>query len=114
MLLHLQVAVQHTDTYIRNNNNKCYTFLECIRDGFLDQYVKESTRKQAILDWVLCNERGFISNLEVRDPLGKSDHNMVKCFIKMENETVKSETRVLKLRKANFDGMRRALARISW
>lgn len=25
-------------------------FLECIRDGFLDQYVKEPTREQAILD----------------------------------------------------------------
>eukprot|EP00061_Rhincodon_typus_P009369 g32822.t1 len=28
-------------------------FLECMRDGFLDQYVEEPTRERAILDWVL-------------------------------------------------------------
>ena len=89
-------------------------FLECIRNGFLDQYVKEPTREQAILDWVLCNEGGLISNLMMWDPLGKGDDNMVEFFIKMEGDTVKSETQVLNLRKANFDGMRRALARISW
>ena len=39
---------------------------------------------------------------------------MIEFFIKMESDTVKSESRVLNLRKTNFDGMRHALARISW
>ena len=45
-------------------------FLECIQDGFLDQYVEEPSRDLAILDWALCNEKGIIANLAVRDPLG--------------------------------------------
>uniref|UniRef100_UPI00398E5466 uncharacterized protein isoform X1 n=1 Tax=Pristiophorus japonicus TaxID=55135 RepID=UPI00398E5466 len=89
-------------------------FLECIRDGFLDQYVEEPTRGEAILDWVLCNERGLISNLVVRGPLEKSDHNMVEFYIRMENETVNSETMVQNLKKGNFEDMRRELARIDW
>eukprot|EP00061_Rhincodon_typus_P004538 g22837.t1 len=78
-------------------------FLECMRDSLLDQYVEESTREQAILDCVLSNERGLISNIAVRDPSENSDHNMVKFFIKMESDTIKSETRVLNLKKADFD-----------
>eukprot|EP00061_Rhincodon_typus_P009771 g33527.t1 len=59
-------------------------FLDCIPDGLLDQYVEEPTRQQAILDWVLCNEKGIIANLAVRHSLGKSDHNMMEFFIKLE------------------------------
>eukprot|EP00061_Rhincodon_typus_P014084 g40887.t1 len=80
-------------------------FLECIRDGFLDKYVKEPTREQAILDGILCNEKVIIANLAVRDPLGKSDHNMIELFIRMESEVVDSETRVLNLYKGNYEDM---------
>eukprot|EP00061_Rhincodon_typus_P010178 g34263.t1 len=89
-------------------------FLEYIRDGFIDQYVEEPTREQAILDWVLSNEKGIIANLAVRDPLGMSDHNMIEFFIKMENEVVDSETRVLNLNKGNYEYMRCELAFIDW
>eukprot|EP00061_Rhincodon_typus_P008160 g30536.t1 len=81
-------------------------FLECIWDGFLNQYVEEPTRQQAILDWVLCNEKGIIGNLAVQDPLGMNDHNMVEYFIKMESEVVGLETRVLNLNKGNYENMR--------
>uniref|UniRef100_UPI00398EB4CB uncharacterized protein isoform X1 n=1 Tax=Pristiophorus japonicus TaxID=55135 RepID=UPI00398EB4CB len=105
----------HIDWANQTGNNAVEEdFLECIRDGFLDQYVEEPTRELAILDWVMCNEKGLIRNLVVRDPLGKNDHNMVEFFIKMESDTVNSETRVLNLRKGNFDGMRRELASIDW
>ena len=89
-------------------------FLECMRDGFLNQHVEEPTREQAILDWVLSNEEGLVSNLVVRGPLGKSDHNMVEFFIKMESDIVNSETKVLNLKKGNFEGMRHELAKIDW
>ncbi|XP_059801424.1 uncharacterized protein LOC132378494 [Hypanus sabinus] len=85
-----------------------------MRDGFLNQHVKEPTREQAILDWVLSNEEVLVSNLVVRGPLGKSDHNMVEFFIKMESDIVNSETKVLNLKKGNFEGMRRKLAKIDW
>ena len=85
-----------------------------MRDSFLNQHVEEPTREQAILDWVLSNEEGLVSSLIVRAPLGKSGHNMVEFFIRMESDIVNSETRVLYLKKGNFEGMRRELAKIDW
>ena len=85
-------------------------FLECIRDGFLEQYIEEPTREQTILDWVLCNEKGLVGNLVVREPLGTSDHNMVEFFVKMDSDVVDSENRVLNLNKGDYDGMRHELA----
>ena len=76
-------------------------FLECIWDGFLEQYIEEPTREQAILDWVLCNEKGLVGNLVVREPLGTGDHKMVEFFIKVDSDVVDSETRVLNLNKGN-------------
>eukprot|EP00061_Rhincodon_typus_P004375 g22426.t1 len=58
--------------------------LEGIRDGFLDQYVEEPTREQAIFECVPCNEKGITANLAMPDPLGMSDHNMIEFLIKME------------------------------
>eukprot|EP00061_Rhincodon_typus_P002502 g17734.t1 len=89
-------------------------FLECMMDDFLDQYVEEPTREQAVLDWVLYTEKELISNLVVQDPLGKNDHNMVEFFIKLESDKVKYDSNVLNFKKTNFDAMRLALARISW
>eukprot|EP00061_Rhincodon_typus_P002435 g17564.t1 len=89
-------------------------FLEYILDRFLDQYEGEPTREQAILDWVLCNEKGVIANLAVQDPLGMSDHNMIGFFIKLESEIVDSETSVLNHNKGNYEDMRHELALIDW
>ena len=59
-------------------------FIECIRDSFLEQYVMEPMREQAILDLVLCNETGIINDLTVRDSLRRSNHIMVEFKIHME------------------------------
>ena len=69
-----------------------------------------ATREQAILDWVLCNEKGLVGNLVERELLGTSDHNMIEFFVKVDNDDVDSETRVLNLNKGNYDGMRHELA----
>ncbi|XP_055492783.1 uncharacterized protein LOC129697999 [Leucoraja erinacea] len=39
---------------------------------------------------------------------------MVEFFIRMESDIVNSETMVLNLKKGNFEGMRRELAKIDW
>ena len=57
------------------------------------------------MGWVLCNEKGLVGNLVVREPLGMSDRNMAEFFVKMDNHIVDSETRVLNLNKGNCDGL---------
>eukprot|EP00061_Rhincodon_typus_P008902 g31943.t1 len=86
-------------------------FLECIRDGFLDQYVEEPTREQPILDWVLCSEKRIIS-LAVRNPWGISEYDMIAFFIMVESEVVDVETKVLNLNKGNYGDMRQVTNQI--
>lgn len=89
-------------------------FIESIRDGFLEQYVTEPTRGEAILDLVLCNEAGLIKNVIVRDSLGTSDHNMVEFHIQIEGEQVETQARVLSLNKGDYEGMRTELIKVDW
>ncbi|XP_059843783.1 uncharacterized protein LOC132403935 [Hypanus sabinus] len=89
-------------------------FIECIRDGFLEQYVTEPTRGQAVLDLVPCNETELLKNVLVKDPLGMSDHNMVEFHIQLEDERVGSQTSVLSLNKGDYDGMRAELLKMDW
>eukprot|EP00061_Rhincodon_typus_P016327 g44490.t1 len=97
----------HIDWTNQNSHNAVEEkFLQCIWDGFLDQYAEEPIREQAILYRVLCNEKGTIANLAVRDLLGMSNHNMIEFFIKMESEVVDSGIRVLNLNKRKHEDMR--------
>lgn len=50
--------------------------LECIFDDFLLQVVKESTKKCAMLDLILSNKEGLVSNVKLKDSLGCSNHEI--------------------------------------
>ncbi|XP_059806825.1 uncharacterized protein LOC132381440 [Hypanus sabinus] len=89
-------------------------FVECLRDGFLEQLVLEPTREKAILDLVLCNELDLIRDLEVKEPLGDSDHNMICFNLQFEKEKGKSDVSVLQLNKGNYGAMREELAKVQW
>ena len=82
-----------------NESGIDFKFIECIRDSFLFQHVNKPTRacidhEPHILDIVLTNEEGMISNIEHLSPLGKIDHSLLQitfnCYIQQaNNERVK-------------------------
>ena len=64
----------------RNPEDTENKFLEGIQDAYFYQYVTLPTRgrlgnKPSIMDLVLTNEEGMVSDLELWSPLGKSDHS---------------------------------------
>ncbi|XP_072885546.1 uncharacterized protein [Hemitrygon akajei] len=89
-------------------------FVECLRDGFLEQLVVEPNRGWAVLDWVLCNEPEVIREMEVKEPLGGSDDNMIELTVKFEKEKPKSDVSVFQWSKGNYSGMREELAKVDW
>ena len=62
-----------------NENHPAYGLLECIRDFYLFQHIKQPTRfrsgqEPSILDLVLTNEENMVNNIIYSPGLGKSDH----------------------------------------
>ena len=72
-------------------NNYSADFLECLRENFLHQMVESPTRvrnnkEPSTLDLVLVNDNNNIGSIEYLDPVGASDHCVLKfecmCYFK--------------------------------
>ena len=48
-----------------------------VQDNFLTQHVLEPTRATRILDIVLSSQKELVDNVEIKEPLGSSDHNQM-------------------------------------
>eukprot|EP00061_Rhincodon_typus_P003027 g19106.t1 len=72
-------------------------FVQCLRDGFMEQLVVELTSEQAVLDLVMVNEADLIRELKVKEPLGGCDRNMIEFILRFEK--LELDVMVLQLRK---------------
>ena len=84
-----------------SENHMATLFLECIRDTYLFQHVKENTRfreneESSLLDLVLTNEENMINNIQFLPSLGKSDHITLlfdfNCYIESVQSSTKKTT----------------------
>ncbi len=64
------------------------TFLELTLDCFLTQHVHEPRRGTNILDLVFFSEQNMVQDVQVREPLGSSDHNAGSFSIVCDMEIV--------------------------
>ena len=55
-------------------------FLCLVQDNFLTQHVLEPTRATRVLDIVLSSQKELVDNVEIKEPLGSSDHNQI-CIL---------------------------------
>ena len=78
--------------------NSAPKFLECTRDVFFTQHVKQPTRHRLhqilnFLDLVFSNEDGMVNDVEVGESLGKSDHSVVTFSFTCETSTATTSTK---------------------
>ena len=81
---------------------------------FMQQFVAQPTRHGAILDLVLSDNRSLVTEVEICEGLGNSDHNKVMFNVALENKTKDNNTLVPNFNQADFDGIRHKLAQIDW
>ena len=95
-----------------------FKFYECIKDCFLYQHVFVPTRfrneQVSTLDLVFTKEEDDVRNIEVMQPLGKSDHGVVICDLicEWEPKTLYRPRRLY--HKGNYAEMNRRLSEINW
>ena len=102
-----------------NDQSSDTKFLNCVRYNYLYQHITEPTRYRLgevphILDLVISNEEGMITDIKYDSALGKSDHLTLsfnfQCYYSAEGFIKK----VLVYNKGNYDAIRNELSRIDW
>ena len=85
-----------------------------LQDTFLTQHVLEPTRATRVLDIVLSSQKELIDNVEIKEPLGSSDHNELHFNINIKSEKTKVKQGRRDFRKGNYKEIRKSLAIIDW
>lgn len=90
-------------------DREAQNFLAVIQDSFLKPLIKTPKREDRILDLLLTNREDIVSNIEIGDTLGNSDHKEVRLNVNWEKRLNSNNTLVPDFRKADFEGLRRHL-----
>ncbi|PKU47386.1 adaptin ear-binding coat-associated protein 1 [Limosa lapponica baueri] len=90
------------------------SFLECVRDNFLTQLVREPTREGALLDLLLVNREGLAEDVTVGGCLGHRDHETIEFSILREARRGASRTATMDFWRADFGLFRNLLDRVPW
>ena len=96
-------------------------FIETVQDAYLFQHITKPTRHREgqssnCLDLIFTNEEEMIQHIEIKDPLGISDH----CILLFDLLThFYTERKSLELKrfiydKADFYGMAQELSKVDW
>ena len=89
-------------------------FLCLVQDNFLTQHVLEPTRATRILDIVLSSQKELVDNVEIKEPLGSSDHNQMHFDINIKSDRTKVKQCRRDFRKGNYKEIRKRLTLIDW
>ena len=85
-----------------------------VQDNFLTQHVLEPTRATMVLDIVLSSQKELVDNVEIKEPLGSSDHNQLHFNINIKSDKTKVKQCRRYFRKGNHKEIRKRLAHIDW
>ncbi|GMR31134.1 hypothetical protein PMAYCL1PPCAC_01329, partial [Pristionchus mayeri] len=89
------------------------SFIDLCNSAKLAQFVQEPTRKENILDLLLCNHPGLISQTAVGPPFEMSDHSTVEFKFSMSHSSPAFTLR-RDYRNADYDLINSQLANIDW
>ena len=89
-------------------------FLGLVQDNFLTQHVLEPTRATRVLYIVLSSQKELVDNVEIKEPLGSSNHNQLHFNINIKSDKTKVKQCRGDFRKGNYKEIRKSLALIDW
>ena len=95
-----------------------HRFIECIRDNYFFQHISEYTRqrgsdKPTTLDLLFSNTEDMYENIEICQPLGKSDHSIIKFSIPCTFEKTKPIIKA-QYEKGDYESFKNDLNAINW
>ena len=102
-----------------NESHIASQFLECVKDCFLYQHVRNITRfraatEQSVLDVLFTNEENMINSVTHKPERGKSDHLQLEFTFNCYTETIQKLFTKLNFFKGNYTGLSEELASVDW
>ena len=82
-------------------------------ENFLLQKLNKLTRGSNILDLITCSDDDLINNLDIGEQFSTSDHYIIRFNINANQTKTLSSVQIPDYRKANFDNIRKELAKIN-
>ena len=97
-----------------NGDEASSNFLECVRDNFLYQHVREFTRTRvnsepSMLDLIFTNEEDMVQDVHYLSPLGHSDHCVIQFTFRCYFDPCTNVIRKYNFFKGNYVGMSQRL-----
>ena len=83
-----------------------------VQDNFITQHVLEPSRATRVLDIVLSSQKELVGNVEIKEPLGSTDHNLMHFNINIKSDKTKVKQCRRDFRKGNYKEIRKSLALI--
>ena len=104
---------------LKGPDHLAFEFMECIRDCFWYQHVRNPTRSRRdqvenVLDLVLTNEEGMIDDIHHEAPLGKSDHMILKFSFQCYKQIKIPTNSKFNFHKGNYDAINEDLRGHDW
>ena len=91
-----------------------HSFIKCTNNAYLFQNVLDSTRGKNILDLVLSSEENMIENLEVGEPFGTSDHQIIRWKLVVCKGLTNKNKKVFNYFKTDYSAVRREVQDRNW
>jgi len=103
-----------TYTAVSSASHDCCEFINTVEDCFLTQHVLCLTRCDTILDLVFSREPELVSDLEVINNLGDSDHNMILFTIHLLCNDHADIKKLRNYRRGDFVRINQCLSDTDW
>ena len=102
-----------------NENRMEYKFLECLRDTYMYQLVRQPTtfrenNKPSILDLVLSTNEDNLSEINYLPSLGKSDHLVLTFNIHSLPLFNRSSQTIMNYNRTNWTDVNKEISKIEW
>ena len=79
------------------------TVLRLVHGNFLTQHVLEPTRATSVLYMVLSSQKELVDDVEIKEPLGSSDHNQMHFNMNIKSDKSKVKECRRDFRKGNYN-----------
>ncbi|WAR26475.1 hypothetical protein MAR_012179, partial [Mya arenaria] len=108
-----------TWTVHRNETHPAFSFVECLRDNFLNQHVQGVTRYRqgqdpSCLDLLLTDNQTEVENLTLSSKLGASDHISIICEIPCVVNKDRKPVNKVNFFKGDYVKIKNYLSRVNW